>query len=452
MTTVHTDMTTTTTSVARFIDDCLRPYSAHSNVRGIPYLGDGMKEAQRKAVWGMLARGERAGKDTVERLASGIASITSYHHGVTSMESTLAGLAQDFAGSNNVPLLEKKGQFGDRLNKKPAAARYIKASLAPAFRQILRKEDDLILRQRESEGHLVEPRFFVPAMPLVLLNGAEGMGTGHSTYILCYNPDDVRAAVGKLLDGKRLKRHSLTPWWRGFRGTVTRDQETGQVLIEGAYEVRDGRSPTIRVTELPIGAQSDSYEAHLQKLEDRGLITDYDNLSDENGFDFVIRAPRSTLALPAEELRKLLKLTSRETENLTVWDPEGKLRRYDCVEDMLADWVTWRVARYEDRRLALIAEGEAAAAWADEKQRFIRFYLANVKLFRDTDTPALKERLEAEGFTRVDDLLGLPMRSLTKQRIEELADEVAATRARVEALRGDDAASMAKRELRELKL
>ena len=439
-------------SAGQFIDEKLRLYSAQSNIRGIPFIGDGCKEAHRKAIKGMLARGENADFDTVERIAAAAASATDYHHGVGSLEGTIVGMAQNYAGSNNLPLFAAHGQFGNRLNKKPSASRYIKTKLAPIFRQLFRKEDDLILEYKISNGMPVEPKFFLPILPIVLINGSDGMGTGHAHDILSYNPEEIRASILKMLDGKIIKPNTLTPWWRGFNGTVARDKISGQILIEGKYEIKEGRSPTIVVTELPIGMQSDAYKEHLEKLEDREVITSYDNLSDKVGFEFVVRVPRDTLKKTDEELKKLFKLTARVTENLTVWNGDGVLTRYDNVEALLNDFVVWRVERYEDRRIALIKKIQVDIAWANEKIRFIRYYLANHKFFRDTPNKALQAKLLEEGFDRHAELLDMPMRNLTHDKIAELEKDVENLKLQLKGLQADNAIDMYKRELRELKL
>lgn len=445
-------MTEKTLSASQFIDDRLRLYSAHSNVRGIPFIGDGFKQAHRKAVWGMMRRGENADKDTVERIAAAAASTTDYHHGVGSLEGTIVGLAQSYTGSNNIPLFEAFGQFGDRLNKKASASRYIKTRLHPNFRQLFRKEDDLIFEHVMSNGMAVEPKYFMPILPLVLINGAEGMGTGHSTNILSYNPVDIRDAIYKFLDGKTPRANTLTPWWRGFTGKVERDRETGQILIEGTYHVKPGRVPTIVVTELPIGIQSDQYKTHLKKLEEREFVSDHDNLSDKRGFEFIIRVPRSTLLKSEEEIKKLFKLVSRETENLTVWNGDGVLTRYETVEDLLKDFVEWRVLRYEDRRLAQIAKIKADIGWAGLKIRFIRHYLQNYKFFRDTPNKELQASLVEAGFERHTELLDMPMRNLTHDKIKELEKDVEDLKLDLAGLQADNATDMYRRELKELKL
>jgi DNA gyrase/topoisomerase IV subunit A len=187
-------------------------------------------------------------------------------------------------------------------------------------------------------------------------------------------------------------------------------------------------------------------------LEDREVVNDYDNLSDKRGFEFVVRVPRATLLKSDEELKKLFKLVARESENLTVWNGDGVLVRYETVEDLLVDWVNWRVALYETRRLAMIKKVEADIAWANLKVRFIRFYLVNYKFFKDTPNKELIARLVAEGFTRHDELLAMPMRNLTHDKIRELEQDVEDLKQVLGGLKTDNAADMYRRELKELKL
>jgi DNA topoisomerase-2 len=437
-------------SCKEFIDTKLKMYSAHSNVRGIPFLGDGMKQAHRKALYGMVCRGENADKDTVERLAARACSDTDYHHGSGSMEGTIVGLAQKFAGSNNAPLIEGFGQFGNRLSKKPASSRYIKAKLSPNFRKFFRKEDDLILKHHYSNGDKIEPLFFIPILPMCLVNGTEGMGTGHSTYILGYNPSDLKSAIQQVLKGKKLKPGTLIPWFDGFKGTIERDTETNQIVIKGIY--KDTGTLSLNITELPVGMQDEQYESHLHKLIDKEIIKNFINQSDEAGFDYQITAPRSTTSKEPEELLKVFKLISRETENLTLWDTNGVLKRFDSVEQIIEEFVEWRLARYEDRRIALINLTEEDILWLDERIRFINFYLVNTDKFRNTGKKDLLGILSKEEFTRPEALLNLSIWYLTKDKIEELEKELEAKLAYLEQLQGDTPVAMYAKEISELKL
>ena len=150
------------------------------------------------------------------------------------MVSTIVGLAATkYPGSNNMNMFMPEGQFGSRLTKEAGAGRYINTYLSKYFRQLFKKEDDVILVHNEVDGEKIEPKHYLPILPFVLINGATGMGTGHSCEIKSYHPDQIRDAVLKVLDGKKLKPRTLVPWFRGFHGTVERNPETGQVIMTG---------------------------------------------------------------------------------------------------------------------------------------------------------------------------------------------------------------------------
>jgi DNA topoisomerase-2 len=437
-------------SASQFIDTKLKLYSAHSNVRGIPFIGDGMKQSHRKALHGMLCRGESADKDTVERLSARVCSDTDYHHGSGSMEGCIVGLAQKFAGANNIALIEGFGQFGNRLSKKPASSRYIKAKLSPNFRKLFKKEDDLILKHHYSNGEKIEPLFFIPLLPMCLVNGTEGMGTGHSTYIMPYNPNELKGAIQQVLAGKQLTAGKLVPWFEGFAGSVERDAQTNQIVIKGSYQVEGTIS--LRVTELPVGLQNDAYEAHLNKLIDKESIKNFTNSSDEQGFDFLITAPRPFLTQNEDDILRQLKLISRESENLTLWDTNGELKRYTSVEEIITEFVDWRIARYEDRRQALIALTEEEILWLDERIRFIQYYLENHEMFRTNKKDFILNQLTANGFTQPDRLMSQQIWSLTAEKIEELESALLQKIEYLESLQKDTPKAMFEKELKELKL
>ena len=433
-----------------FFNNSLRLYSAHSNVRGIPFIGDGFKEAQRKALWGMLDRGENAGLITVERVSASCAACTDYHHGIGSMQGTIVGLAQDFAGSNNMNFLVPDGQFGSRRSHGASAPRYIETKIHENFRKIFRKEDDIILEQRKVGDVKIEPKYFIPLLPVVLLNGAEGMGTGHATRIFAYKPEDLKQSIIKVLEGKKLVDGDLVPWWSDFTGRVERDKTNGQVKVTGDFKTVN--TTEIRVIELPVGVQSDKYEEMLFKLEDQEKIKSFKNASDDDGFEFILKVPRTTTFLERDELLKMLKLEARDTENLTVWNPDGVIEKYESVEKLLAAFIEWRLERYEDRRKKQIELTEEQIKWLDEVVRFIEFYLARTQEFRNAGKKELLELLTSNAFTQPDRLLGMSIWTLTKDNVEELLKKLEAERKKLKNLEADTAPKMYKRELAELKL
>ena len=442
-----------------FFNTAFKDFSLYDNVRSIPFLTDGLKPSQRKALYGTLTRGESAGLIQVERLASVVAAATDYHHGTGSMASTIVGMANSYAGSNNLNLFVPEGQFGSRLTAESAAHRYIETKLSPWFRALFPKADDAVLEHHEVDGEKIEPKTYAPLLPMVLVNGAQGTGTGHACLIMSYNPSEIRDACLQVLaskvtpggrggSGSRLKPGTLTPWFNGFTGTVERNAETGQVVITGRLEVLN--TTTIKITELPIGTYLDQYKARLNRLEDDEFIKDYEDRSTEDGFEFIVTVPRSTSALSEEELYKKFGLVSRDTENYTVWDIDGTLRRFDTAEELIEAFVPWRLQVMEKRRQFLIADLKEQVRFASEVIRFIRFYLANVKLFRDTSKKELIEVLLENKFDDYERLLAMQIWSLTKDRIAELEKKLSDLKSELARIEADTAADMYKRELKAL--
>lgn len=442
----HSSSTKQSIRARHFFNSAFKTFSLYDNVRSIPGI-DGLKPAQRKAIYGTLHRGENAGELQVERLASYIAQKTDYHHGAGSMMSTLVGLAANlYPGSNNMNLFVPEGQFGSRLTKEPGAGRYINTYLSPYFRQLFKKEDDIILEHNEVDGEQIEPKFYLPILPLVLINGATGMGTGHSVEIKSYHPDQVRDACLKVLGGKPLIPGKLVPWFRGYHGTVERNPETGQVIMTGKLEVVN--STTIRITELPVGKFLDDYKEVLNKLEEQEFIKDYDDSSTEESFNFKVTVPRSTTALPLETLYQKFKLIARDTENFTLWNAEGNLQRFESAEAVIEMYVPWRLGFYEVRRQKLISDTKEAIRFQSEIIRFIRFYLANVTVFRDTSKKELIEVLLANNFADYERLLSMAIWNLTKDKIAELEKKLADLKAYLAMLESDTAVGMYERELK----
>ena len=431
---------------ANFFNTAFKEFSLYDNVRSIPTLFDGLKPSQRKVLYGMQLRGENAAEIQVERVAAQIAAATDYHHGTGSLESTIVGMAAAYPGTNNMNLLMPNGQFGSRLTKEAASGRYINTKFSENFRKLFKKEDDSILDHIMVDGEKIEPKFYIPLLPMVLINGSQGTGTGHSNLIMSYNPNDVRDACLKVVMGKKLAMDTLKPWFKGFTGDIERVEETGQVIIAGRLEVKN--STLIKITELPIGFYLDQYKEHLNKLEDEGFIKDYHEQSTEDGFDFTVNVPRSTTELDEEDLYKKFKLLARDTENFTLWNENGVLERFDTAEDIVERFVAWRLQRYEDRRQKLIDQTSESIRWLSEKLRFILFYLDNVDQFKNKKKDDLVALLVKNKFVDYDRLLSMTMWNLTRDKIEELKKEIEEQKKYLQTLKDDSASEMYKRELK----
>lgn len=450
---IHGNSTKQSIRVRDFCNSSLKTFSLADNRRSIPQLSDGFKPSQRKAVCGTLTRGENAGEIQVERLGSMVAATTDYHHGVNSLVGTMVGMACDkMPGMNNMNLFIPSGQFGSRLTKEPGAGRYIFTELSPYFRQLFKKEDDCILQPIVVDGEEIEPHTYIPLLPMPLVNGASGTGTGHACEIYSYHPEELRDAILSVLNAKSnskskpLKDGTLTPFFRGYHGTVSRNKENGQVTTTGILTVVN--STTIKITELPLGVYLDSYKEFLNSLEEKEFIKDYDDSSTEEQFCFTVTVPRSTSILDHETLLTKFKLIGRGTENFTLWAPDGLLKKYSSAEAVIEEFSIWRLGKYEERRQRLISDTTEHIRYQSEQIRFIKFYLANTKVFKDTGRKELIEILLSKSFIDYDRLMAMQMWNLTRDKIAELEKKLSDLNAYLSSLEADTPLEMYKRELR----
>ena len=209
------DTSTGEVSINEFVNTDVASYFHYINLeRALPSCIDGLKPSQRKVLHTCFHRDLSGHKEMkVSQLSGAVAELTCYHHGDMSMHETIVKLAQDFVGSgNNVPLLEPLGQFGTRLagGSDHASARYISTRLSPLVRFLFREEDDALLERRTEEGRTVEPVTFVPIIPMVLVNGALGIGGGYSCKVNSYDPLAVVSVTWDLISMDEVSYTKLT--------------------------------------------------------------------------------------------------------------------------------------------------------------------------------------------------------------------------------------------------
>ncbi len=289
-----------------FINRELILFSLADLQRSIPSVMDGLKPSQRKVLFACFKRRLRS-DIKVAQLSGYVSEHSAYHHGEASLASTIVGLAQDFVGANNVNLLVPSGQFGTRLQggKDHASPRYIFTRLAPLARALFPEADDALLRHLHDDGQRIEPEFYLPVIPLLLVNGADGIGTGWSTSVPNYNPLDIVANLQRMLDGE--SPHKMHPWYRGFRGVIAPapDSKAGEraYTVTGVVRVLD--DCTIEVSELPLQSWTQDYKEFLETLvktekkEDIPFITDYKEYHTDVSVRFVITLPAENLVVSA---------------------------------------------------------------------------------------------------------------------------------------------------------
>lgn len=370
----------------------------------------------RKIIYGMLS--EFPNQEVKVSICSGAVMAKScYHHG--DLSGTIVNMAQSFPGSNNVPFLDDIGQFGSRISPVASATRYIFTKLNENFRKLFLKDDDGILVHQDDDGMKIEPEYYLPVIPTVLLNGSDGMGTGFACRILNYNPLHLISACEEMIKKGDIK-NDLTPWYRGFAGTI--EKVSGQTIFTGRYEIVN--TTTLRIDELPIGSFTQKYREVLNDLEDRGIVKTYTDNSSEQKTEFIVKCPREVLTKSHEELLKTFKLISRETENFTVWTQNGKLRKFESSKDLIQWFVNFRLMKYEERRQSLIGTNKETLELLNEKSRFIKFYLENSKKISTMKKVDIVSLLQENKFVNIDDLLGIKVYNLTGDQIQEVQDKI----------------------------
>jgi len=174
----------------------------------------------------------------VAQLSGYVAEHSAYHHGEVSLSQTIVGMAQDFVGSNNINLLKPIGQFGNRMmgGKEAASPRYIFTNLTSLARIVFHPNDNSVLNYQVEEGQRIEPDYYAPILPMCLINGAEGIGTGWSTSIPCYNPLEIADNIRKRLRNHSYNFQRMIPWFRGFTGKIELKEDGTNYLVQGSFE------------------------------------------------------------------------------------------------------------------------------------------------------------------------------------------------------------------------
>ncbi len=187
------DYTEKSISYETFINKDLIHFSNRNLERSIPHICDGLKESTRKILYACLKRNLYHNEIKVAQLAGNVSEVTAYHHGENSLQEAIIGMAQIFVGTNNINILEPKGQMGSRISggQDASSPRYIYTLLSKLTKLIFKEEDNSILNYLDEDGLSIEPEYYMPIIPMILVNGGIGIGTGYSTNIAQYNPSDI---------------------------------------------------------------------------------------------------------------------------------------------------------------------------------------------------------------------------------------------------------------------
>lgn len=397
--------------VSDFLDNELVDYASYSCLRAIASYIDGFKNAHRKVVH-VLAGPDGSKNTKISTLAGIIQVKTEYLHG--DISGSIVTLAQDYAGTNNLSLIKKEGNFGSRFNHSNSATRYIFGSRSDIFNKVIKSEDFKILVHQEFEGTKIEPRFFVPTIPLILVNGSEGIATGFAQKILPRNPKEII----KYLKGQKA---DLTPYFNGFKGSITKIDNSW--LIRGSFK-RDKKF--IEITEIPVNYDLNSYLKVLDALEEQKKIKKYEDFSDNDIFNFKVYMDTS---LDDEKIYELLKLQTRISENLTTIDENNKIKVFNTAEDLLDSYKEIKLKFTDLRKQSIISDLTQELRILISKYLFVSGIVDEKIIVNKQSKDKIVKQLENnKNIIKVDNsydyLLRMQIHSLTIEKLKELKAEI----------------------------
>lgn len=398
-------------------------FSVYDNVRKLGSYIDGQKNASRKILHTVLQ--QNIDKFTkVSNLGPKVQDYAQYLHG--SLEGTIVNMTASYVGSgNNLPLLEGDGNFGSAFINEAAATRYIFARMNSTLKQLFVKDDFVNLEHQNFEGSKIEPRFYVPVLPMLAINGSEGVSIGFAQKILPRKPSEVAKWVRQRAEGKRITA-DLTPYWEGMTCTVQKGETPVQWEIHGSFTRKTKHR--IIIDSLPIGYTLKQYQAVLEKLVEDKAIKDFEDLSDNDVFEFEIQVDRAFSERTDEWIKTKLKLIKKVSENFTCIDENNKIVIFSSLKELLEAWYTKRIEYNDKRKQYLLAKMQEDMDYTNARACFIQGVVdSKIELRNKKESDVIKqaETYNAILVGRVEKFLGLPMRSLTQEEIVKLKTKAA---------------------------
>jgi DNA topoisomerase-2 len=450
-----------------FINKELIHFSKYDCERSIPNLMDGLKISLRKILYSTFKK-NLTSEIKVAQFSGYVSEHSSYHHGEASLNAAIVGMAQDYVGSNNINLLLPNGQFGTRLQggKDSASERYIFTQLNPITRYIYRKEDDAVLEYLEDDGYPVEPQFYVPIIPMILVNGGKGIGTGFSTDILSYDVNQIIEYLQLKLNQENNDNIKFQPYYKNFQGSC-QELENNKYLVKGIYQKINDKK--VRITELPIGHWTDDFKQHIENLMEndknkkgKSFIKDYNDLCTDVKVDIEV-----TLNEPINEtiegtnlyncFEKTMKLyTTLSKNNMHLFNEEEKLLKYNNETNIIDSYFPVRLQYYQKRKDHMITTLEKELKLLSNKALYIQENLTGTIDLRNKKKEHIITMLKEKNYDIIEEdneykyLLKMPMDSVSEENASKLIQEKGNKQKDLELLKKTSIENMWLKELKEL--
>jgi DNA topoisomerase II len=430
-----------------FIHKELIHFSKYDCERSIPNVMDGLKISHRKILFSAFKK-NLTSEIKVAQFTGYVSEHSGYHHGEASLNGAIVGMAQNFVGSNNINLFSPNGQFGTRLRggKDSASERYIYTHLSSVTRKLFPSSDDHVLQYLNDDGLPVEPVYYAPIIPMILVNGTKGIGTGFSTDVMCYNPNDIIQYLRGRLQTGNFPDKEFVPYYEGFNGTISKIADH-KYMLRGSYEII--ASDKLRITELPVGMWTDDFKEYLEKLTDSTdkngkkitpLVKDYDDMSKDTTIDITVTLAKGKLnelhnkVVDEEnlctELEKTFKLFSTSsTSNMHLFGPDDKLKKYNSPNEIITDYFNERYIMYGKRKEYLLKQLTNELIVLKNKHTYIQDVLNGDVDLRRKKRQEITDLLISRNYDVLDNdtdfkyLTKMAMDSVTEENVDKMANQ-----------------------------
>ena len=410
-----------------FINKELIHFSNSDLERSINHLLDGLKESTRKILFAAFKRKFTKQEMQVARFAAYVAEVSDYHHGETSLQQAIIGMAQNFIGSNNINLLMPNGQFGSRIQggDDHASPRYISTMLNPLTMFIYREEDFPILNYKKEDSILIEPEYYIPIIPMVLINGCSGIGTGFSTNLPNFNPTEVinicKIIAESISDSintdadvsvakeiiNNLEIKEINPWYLGFIGQITKNNgKSDSFISKGKYTWVDDQ--TVEITELPIGKWTDDYKEFLTEMINQGspVLKDFDSHYTTKNIKFILKLypdVRDKIQATFEADFQLSTSKSLSLRNIHLYGEDGAIKNFKDIQTVIKDWACIRIEKYLERKNYQIKKMETEYTYLSAKVRYIQEVIDDVIILKNKKSKEVDKMLLDAKYPKMHD-------------------------------------------------
>ncbi|KAF2458755.1 DNA topoisomerase [Lineolata rhizophorae] len=385
-----------------FVNKELILFSMADNLRSIPSVIDGFKPSQRKVLYTCFKLNLKKDAKVVQ-LAGTVSGLTNYSYGEASLQQTIIGLAQTFVGSNNVNCLHPSGNFGSRLQggSDAASARYTYTRLSPFARKLFHASDEPLLSYEEDDGKTIEPQNYVPILPMILVNGADGIGTGWSSQIPNYKPEDIIDNLKRRMSGSKEDMTPMKPWFRGWTGEV---EDLGGDRYKFSGTIRRTGPNEVEITELPIRVWTQDFKERLEEIiraeKVPSFIKDYTEYNTPEKVHFIIKMDDKHMSVSTERgLEETFKLSKTlATTNLVAFDAHGRIHKYATVLDIMEEFYHVRLQFYEMRKQNLLNEMQKDLEKLTNQARFVQMIIDGKLVVSRKKKAVLVAELKRLGF------------------------------------------------------